>query len=1742
MTAINSSTLVQVSNILAANAALTVYGSGVGVTGTKSFAPATIQIGGVSTLTINLRAPADTALTNVSLTDSLPAGVTVASPPTATKNANCGAALFSPTAGDMLLSLSGASIPAGLQCTITVSVTSSTFGTVTNSISPANISDSENRNVSGNITANLTVSGLSVAKVFTPGTVNPNGISTLTITLTNTNTSQLDNVSLAGDTLPGTTVNGVVIAPTPNTSTTCTGGTVTAVAGTQLISMSGGTIPAQVGAVPGICTINVDVVGKGAAATYTNTIAIANVSGTLHSTGTLVTNPAAVTAQLKILAITIGVVKGFGPLTVFGGSASTLTVKLTNPNTVALSGIAFTDNLPQSSPGRGMTIANPPALNVGACGGSISAVPGATSFSFSGGSLAASANCSLTLSVTMNVGGNLTNSIGIGAVSSTNGAHNTQAATASLTNLAGASLAKVFSANPITAGAGNSSTLTFTIQNTGNVDLTQLGFIDTFPVGMSATSFAASQCGGTVTWNGATRKLTLATGALAGLSTCTVVVTVSAPAAGSYLNCVPVGGLTNTQSATNQTAACDTLTVITPPAITKAFSPAIIAAGATSALTFTITNPPTNTVPLTGVAFTDTFPGGLTLASIPNVSQCGGTVTSTANSVTLTGGTIAVNSNCTVTVSTTALSGGAYPNVSGAVTSTNGGTGNTASATLTVVSHPSIAKSFAPGTIAAGGISTLTFTISNPNPAITLTGVAFTDILPSGMQVAAVPNATITACNASSTPVFAPAASATTLTLTTASIAGGADCTITVDVTASGGAKINTTGAVTSTNGGTGNTATATLTVTGGGLALVKSTATTGYQAAGNTINYSYLLTNTGDITLYAPFVVTDDHVAAVDCGVAASLAPLGTLTCTGAYTVQAADVTSRSVTNIASASAMDAVTGGSAVTSNQSTVTVRLEGLTLSKSTSTGGYRLAGNIINYSYTLTNTGAVALTGADVTGRFTITDDHIGVPLGTAFTCGAVTSLAPGANVTCTSAYTVTAANVTAGSVTNVAAGHGKAGTTAVDSNTSSVTVYVVGPPSIAKAFSPASIAVGAASTLTFTITNPPANVVPLTGVGFTDNLPAGVSVAITPDSAQCGGTVTAAAGATTITFASGAVVPNSSCTITVSVTGSTPGTKNNTTGAVSSTNGGNGNTASAALAVIAPPTISKSFSPATVILGGTSTLTFIISAPAANPAAVTGVGFTDNLPAGVQVAALPNQTALGCGASAAFSPSAGDTTLVFSGGSIASAGTCTLTVDVIGTIVGSHDNTTGPVTSTNGGTGAASNTATLVVTDAADLSVTKTDGKLNVDRSEAGTYTIVVHNAGPSSVTGALVTDNIPASLSGAAWTCVADPGASCAPSGSGSIHDTVDLPVGANVTYTVTATVSAAATTDIVNTASVVSPTVTDSDSSNNAATDTDHLNRLTIAKSASPSTYSALGDVITYSYTITNVGTSTLGPPFAVPDDQVTPVCTLPGALAAGASFTCTASHTIVQSDLDTGSITNLVHATALDADGDTVTSNTDTQTVTAVQTASIVLTKTATLDDTVVPPSGIANPGDTITYGFSVQNTGNVTLTGIVVTDPLLPGLTCTLVSLAPSASAACIPTGNVLTLAQPDIDAGLVTNTATVAGTTPDHRTVTDTDTQTVITAQAPSIVLTKTASLDNTVVPLPNVSDVGDTITYGFSVLNNGNVTLTAIVVTDPLLPGLVCTLASLAPGNSASCVATNNVHALIQADLNNGRS
>jgi uncharacterized repeat protein (TIGR01451 family) len=2055
----------EATNVVAATANLWVYGPGNGASGSKSFSPDAIAVGGESRLTISVRAPADTDLTGFSISDSLPSGLVVSSSPDASKSTDCSGGTFSPTAGSSLVRYTGGTIAKSKTCSLYVDVTSDIPGTYINTISQANISNNEHRNVGGIFTDTLTVSGMTVSKYFDPPSVTPDGISTLTIKLTNINDQQVNQVSLT-DILPGSPSAGVIIAPMPHAVTTCNSmdgsTTLTAAAGTQTISLSNGVIPAKVGTVDGICTISVDVMGKGSNTSYTNRIEVGGASGKVFGSGVTVSNRQAATADLAIGSISIAVVKAFDPVSVFGGASSKLSITLTNPSTVPLSGIAFTDNLPQSTDTSGMRIANPSHADTGTCGGTITAEPGTKTFSFSGGSLGtgASKSCTLTVYVTMNVDGNLTNTIEAGAVTSTNGASNPQKASASLTNSAGARITKYYETPLILSGSGNKSVLVIEITNTSNVALTGLGFLDTFPTGMTvSTTPNASQCNGTV--NTTSGSITLSGGSLAEYQTCQVKVEVTAPDSGIYENCIEPGGLKNDQAKTNQSPVCDTLTVNDAPQIAKSFSPNPVAAGDPTVLTFTITNP-NDSKGITGIGFTDTLPTGLTLASVPNTNQCGGTVSSTENSITLSGGSLAaggnckvvvnvlaaagngvltnpisddalvtthgnnsstadatltilpliqekpylkqnfspaavlpnqsakltlilanssnspaalsaaltaalpsgvvvasspnasttcegsgavsaaagsssitlpqtrsipawnnghegtctvsvdvtasaagqytqsfaagdlktdqgdsafgssavlnviapiqyippsvgvsftpdavqpngvsklsltltnvnlstaalthaigaslpvglviaptpnlatscsggsglsgaaggsafsmsggniLSGNCTVSVDVTAAASGSYPvtvaggalqtslgnnpngatatlevvstsdfdpvisqsfdpntvlpgvvstmtltltnpalsfatltsdlvqvlpagvvvatvpnasstcggagsitansgaasitlptgrtipagtgstpgqcsvtvsvtaaasgkfdsavamtslatdqgtnsntgtttllvspalpsvppvifqgfnptlvssrdvstltftlvnpnetastiaadwvetlptrlviaptpnasttctgsasltaaagassltipatlsipagtggqpgictvkvdvvgtiggsyvNTTGKVTSSNAGDGNTATATLTVVTPPGIEKHFNADTINAGDTATLTFTLTNRNPApISLTGVAFTDLFPVGLKVAGTPNIQTNGCGS---PTFAPVANDTKLTFSGATIAAGGTCTASVDVTGAGGVYQNQSSVVTSSNGGTGNSAADTLTIIGPGLILEKSTTNNGFQASG-TIHYNYVLTNHGTVTLYAPFQVADDHIGSplntpFTCGSATSLAPGDSLSCSADYSVLGSDVSARTVTNLATATAMTAESGGIQVTSNQSSVTVELAELTLKKSTTTAGYRATGNPVSYSYTLTNTGGVTLYAP-----FQISDDHIGSPVSTPFTCGSATSLAPGANLTCTAAYTITDPDVTNKSVTNTATATAKdqaSGGATVNSNQDSVTVYLISPPVISKAFpAPKVIAVGKTTTLTFTIQNPASNAVPLTGVGFVDNFPTGLVVASPPDANQCGGTVSSTD--TSVTLKSGTILPGSFCEVSVEVTGTTTGSKVNTSNAVTSTNGGNGNTATDTLLVVAPPTITKAFSKSSAAMNEVVQMTFTIANP--NTASeLKDIAFDDAFPAGLEVASTPNVVITGCGGSATMPASGGATSLSFSGGALAANGSCTVRVDVLGSTGGAKVNTTGRISSNEGGLGATSNTVTLNV-DIAGLSLDKT--------------------------------------------------------------------------------------------------------------------------VTSSSP--YDSVGDTISYSYLITNIGTVTLigngaNGVFTVTDDKIpTVTCPMtPAGLAPGGTLTCTASSTVTQADLDAGKVVNT--ATAHGKYGSTdVTSNSDSETVDMTQTPALTLTKTITAGN----PYKAAS--DSISYQYELTNNGNITLDGngggglFTISDnqigsPKGTAFTCgSATSLAPGDTVTCTATYTVNTT---DVSRGYLTNVA------------------------------------------------------------------------------------------------------------------
>ena len=85
-------------------------------------------------------------------------------------------------------------------------------------------------------------------------------------------------------------------------------------------------------------------------------------------------------------------------------------------------------------------------------------------------------------------------------------------------------------------------------------------------------------------------------------------------------------------------------------------------------------------------------------------------------------------------------------------------------------------------------------------------------------------------------------------------------------------------------------------------LSLTKSTTSTGYGAAGQSISYSYLVTDTGTTTV-SSIGITDNKIAPAGITCAApSLGPGASETCTGTYTTTQADVAVGSVTNTATA------------------------------------------------------------------------------------------------------------------------------------------------------------------------------------------------------------------------------------------------------------------------------------------------------------------------------------------------------------------------------------------------------------------------------------------------------------------------------------------------------------------------------------------------------------------------------------------------------------------------------------------------------------------------------------------------------------------------------------------------------------------------------------------------------------------------------------------------------------------------
>ncbi|NWF68265.1 MAG: DUF11 domain-containing protein, partial [Chloroflexi bacterium] len=329
-----------------------------------------------------------------------------------------------------------------------------------------------------------------------------------------------------------------------------------------------------------------------------------------------------------------------------------------------------------------------------------------------------------------------------------------------------------------------------------------------------------------------------------------------------------------------------------------------------------------------------------------------------------------------------------------------------------------------------------------------------------------------------------------------------------------------------------------------------------------------------------------------------------------------------------------------------------------------------------------------------------------------------------------------------------------------------------------------------------------------------------------------------------------------------------------------------------------------------------------------------------------------------------------------------------------------------------------------------NLSITKDDGTAAYTPGTSVTYTMIVRNSGPSDAINATVIDNLPPALLNAAWTCVASGAATCTPSGTGSINDTVTIAAGAAnfLTYTLTANVDPAATGNLDNTVTVnVPPNFTDSAPQDNRATDSnsnDPRVDLRVTKDDGIIIYTP-GTAQTYTIVVSNAGPSSVIGATVVDDlttggryssiawDCTTVAAT--GGAACGASGTADinlavdlpAGSTItftVNVTVDSAFTGNLPNTVTITAPGGVTETDTNNNTATDTDgqiAADLAITKSNN--------TNIFRPGDTLVYTIIVSNNGPANVVGGLVTDTIPTLLDNPIWTCTASGAALCAANG-------------------------------------------------------------------------------------------------------------------------------------
>jgi uncharacterized repeat protein (TIGR01451 family) len=517
--------------------------------------------------------------------------------------------------------------------------------------------------------------------------------------------------------------------------------------------------------------------------------------------------------------------------------------------------------------------------------------------------------------------------------------------------------------------------------------------------------------------------------------------------------------------------------------------------------------------------------------------------------------------------------------------------------------------------------------------------------------------------------------------------------------------------------------------------------------------------------------------------------------------------------------------------------------------------------------------------------------------------------------------------------------------------------------------------------------------------------------------------------------------------------------------------------------------------------------------------------------------------------------------------------------------------------------GPTTDSTTSTVDHVADLNVTKTNNTATLIPGRTTSYTIVVSNAGPSTLFNVPVADAVPSALLNPTWSCGASAGSTCTDGGGvGSIATTVTLLPGGTATFTLDATVDPDALAgSLKNTASATLPSgfvdpnpgpVTGVSS----ADDTDTIvptADLSIEK-ADLNAESTPGTPITYTIKVTNNGPSNVV--------SATVSDTLPSALT-GATWTCQtpAACSVVSGvgnlaslvTLKSGASVSFILSAMIVAGSTADLSNTATVGVPAGWSDPVTDNNSSTDTNALTPKADISVeksdgalsvvPGATTTYTIIVSNNGPSFAPSIRVNDNLPPQLlnpswTCLLASGGTCGSGTGSPSGQSVALASGDValinisgtidpsahqqlaPAGILSNTASITSSIFDPNSSNDSSTDTSTLSPTADLSLVKT---DNATSRVPGtnteytltITNPGPSAVFGASVSDIVPTVLSGVTwdcTTDPLVTANSCATASgtgdvattvdLLPGTSATVKVRGRVASNIIGILTNNAS